>query len=404
MNPRFLALSAFALVTTIPSFGTTATSLSSFGGLEESAQKYFPSSNTFQSDTFANAVDEGGGVFRMILRYNSSGTMWWDGDRTTGNTDRGREEVKTLGTHQLIHQTFDYTTTWRTSSGFKGSGSFCHITQLKPVDGVEGSSGAPLVTTSIFSGSSSAAVRYASASFSPANTFSPQTVRNITYSPGTYLAEKIRVTTTADGETTGKVQVSLNGDAFQGPTNVEVCRPSSTEYYPKWGLYRGTSTTSGFGSADYIEHSNVTAGASSTQTAPTYNMEAENLSATTSGTPTITTQSDSAASGGVVVFVNATGTGQWAEFTTPTTVAGTYQVKFQYKKNTARGQHTLTVDGTQVGGTIDEYSSTSGYTQVTLGNITLGAGTHKIRLTITGKNSSSSSYVLAPDLFTFVGQ
>jgi hypothetical protein len=61
--------------------------------------------------------------------------------------------------------------------------------------------------------------------------------------------------------------VSLNGDSLQGLTNIEVCRPQATEYYPKWGLYRGTSTSSGFGSADYIEHSNVSAGPSSTPTA-----------------------------------------------------------------------------------------------------------------------------------------
>src|SRR5581483_6847403 len=241
-----------------------------FGGIEEPQVIYYPGSNTFQSDSYTNITDLGGGTFQMLLRYNTSGTMWWDGDRTTSNTDRQRAEVKTLGPNQLIHQTFDYTTTWKMNTGFKGSGAFCHITQLKPVDGVEGSSGAPLITTSLFSGSSSAAVRYASASFSPANTFSPQTVRNITYSPGTLLAEKIRVTTTADGENTGEVLVSLNNDAFQGVTNVEVCRPSSTEYYPKWGFYRGVSTTSGFGSGDYVQHSNVTAGpASSTPTAAT---------------------------------------------------------------------------------------------------------------------------------------
>src|SRR4051812_17148397 len=187
-----------------PVLATTATSLSTFGGIEEPAQTYFPASNTFQSDSFVNITDLGSGVFKMILRYNSSGTMWWDGDRTTGNTDRGREEVKTLGTHQLIHQTFDYTTTWRTSSGFTGSGSFCHITQLKPVDGVEGSSGAPMVVPSIGWGSSSANVLYAPASFSPANVFPAHPVRNITYSPGVFPAKKIRVTTTADGENTGQ--------------------------------------------------------------------------------------------------------------------------------------------------------------------------------------------------------
>ena len=113
----------------------------------------------------------------------------------------------------------------------------------------------------------------------------------------------------------------------------------------------------------------------------------------------------SGASGGVVAYFNATGTSQWVEFTTPSIGAGTYQVKFQYKHNTGRGQHTLTVDGTQVGGTIDEYATSSGYVQVTVGNTTLFTnGTHKIRLTVTGKNSSSSAYTLAPDSFSFIGQ
>jgi hypothetical protein len=399
--PTIRGAAIFSALALSPLLATTATSLSSFGGIEEPAQTYFPGTNTFQSDSFVNITDLGGGVFQMKLRYNSSGTMWWDGDRTTGNTDRQRAEVKTLGANQLIHQTFDYTTNWKVSSGFVASGAFCHVTQLKPVDGVEGSSGAPMVVTSIESGSSAANVRYASASFSPANVFTAHLVRNITYTPGTSTVEKIRVRTTADGENTGQVLVSLNGDGFQGVDNVEVCRPSTTTYYPKWGFYRGVSTTSGFGAADYVQHSNVTA---NQITLPTVTMEAESLSNTTSG-QTVTTGTDASASGGVVAYFNATGSSQWVEFTSSSLPAGSYQVKFQYKKNTSRGQHTLTIDGTQVGGTIDEYSSTSGYTQTTVGNITLpSTGTHKIRLTVTGKNSSSGSYVLAPDCFTFIGQ
>jgi hypothetical protein len=403
MNTTSIVRSALlaSLVVGSPLFATTATSLSSFGGIEEPAQIYYPGTNTFQSDSYTNITDLGSGVFQIKLRYNTSGTMWWDGDRTTGNTDRQRGEVKTLGANQLIHQTFDYTTTWKMSSGFVGSGAFCHITQLKPVDGVEGSSGAPLVVTSLESGSSAANVRYASASFSPANTFTAHLVRNITYSPGTSLSEKIRIRTTADGENTGQVLVSLNGDAFQGVDNVEVCRPSSTTYYPKWGFYRGVSTTSGFGAADYVQHSNVTANQISL---PTVTMEAESLANTTSG-QTVTTQSDASASGGVVAYFNATGTGQWVEFTSSSLPAGSYQVKFQYKKNSSRGQHTVTIDGQPVGGTVDEYSSTAGYVQITVGSITLpSTGTHKIRLTVTGKNSSSGSYVLAPDSFVFAGK
>ena len=308
-----LGVLALAALSTHTLFATTtATSLSSFGGIEEPEVIYFPATNTFQSDSYVNITNPSSGVFQVLLRYNTSGTTWWDGDRTTSNTDRQRGEVKTLGNDQLIHQTYDYTTTWKMSPGFVASGAFCHITQLKPVDGVEGSSGAPLITTSLFAGSSTGAVRYASASFSPANVFTPQVVRNLTYSPGTFLAQKIRVTTTADGETTGEVLVSLNGDSFQGVTNVEVCRPSSTEYYPKWGLYRGTSTTSGFGPNDYIQHSNVTTNQVTsipTASAPTFSPAGGTY--TSAQTVTITTST-----GGATIRYTTDGS-------TPSETAGT---------------------------------------------------------------------------------
>jgi len=250
------ALLLSALLAPLALHATTANTISDFGGIEEPAVIYHPSSNSFTNDSFQNITNPSTGVFQVLLRWSTS---QWDGDRTTSNTDRQRGELKTLGANQLKGETYVYTTTWRTNPEFKGSGSFCHITQLKPTNGTEGSSGAPLITTSIFAGTSSAAVRYASASFSPADVFSPRVVRDITWAPNTWLAEQIKVTTTGDGQNTGQVVVSLNGDAFQGVTNTEVCRPASTQYYPKWGLYRGASTSSGFSANDYVQHSNVTA-------------------------------------------------------------------------------------------------------------------------------------------------
>ena len=645
-----------ALLAPLAVRATTATTLSDFGGIEEPEVIYHPGTGTFTNDSYQNITNPSPGVFQVLLRYSTS---QWDGDRTTSNTDRQRGEVKTLGPDQMKGDTYLYTTTWRTNPEFTGSGAFCHITQLKPVDGVEGSSGAPLITTSIFAGTSSAAVRYASASFSPANVFSPQIVRNITWSPNTWLAEQIKVKTTGDGQTTGFVLVSLNGDSFQGVSNVEVCRPSSTEYYPKWGLYRGVSTTSGFFANDYVQHSNVTcgpasstpqtadpifspaagtytsaqnvtitsdtsgasiryttdgstpsetagtiysgpvrisstttlnaiayasgfidsnvasgaytinpppqaaapvfspaagtypaaqnititsstAGASiryttdgstpsetagtlysgaitissnttlkaiayetgftdSTVTSGTYTINiltpaaapvfspaagtystAQNITITsstsgasiryttdgstpsettgtlysgpvnisntaspttlkaiayasgftdssvTSGTYTITTggnpvtvtleaeslspvgtgatvstSSDTNASGGVVEFLNSTATGQAMTLTTPGIVAATYQVQLRYKPNTSRGQLTVKIDGAQVGGTIDEYATNQTYVTATLGNATIASGTHTIVLTVTGKNSASSGYLITADSFTF---
>src|SRR5581483_3353466 len=100
-----------------------------------------------------------------------------------------------------------------------------------------------------------------------------------------------------------------------------------------------------------------------------------------------------------------TATGQTITFTTPSMSAGTYQVQMRYKTNTSRGQHSLKIDGAQVGGTLDQYATTQAYLTKTFGNVTFAtAGTHTIVLTVTGKNSAATHFYLTADKFTFVGQ
>jgi len=138
--------------------------------------------------------------------------------------------------------------------------------------------------------------------------------------------------------------------------------------------------------------------------APTYNFEAESLSPVGSG-GTVSITNDANASGGVLEFLNATATGQTITFTTPSMSAGTYQVQMRYKTNTSRGQHSLKIDGAQVGGTLDQYATTQAYLTKTFGNVTFAtAGTHTIVLTVTGKNSAATHFYLTADKFTFVGQ
>jgi hypothetical protein len=132
--------------------------------------------------------------------------------------------------------------------------------------------------------------------------------------------------------------------------------------------------------------------------------EAESLTRTSSGATT-TLQTDSLASGGQWVSLDSTAAGQYVEYTTPTIAAGTYSVQIAYKAYTTRGILNLKVDGTQIGGTVDQYASPSVYTSSTLGNVTFAsAGTHVIRLTVTGKNASSTAFILSADKITFVGQ
>jgi hypothetical protein len=134
------------------------------------------------------------------------------------------------------------------------------------------------------------------------------------------------------------------------------------------------------------------------------NFEAENVAVTASGTTT-SSQTDANSSNGIWIQLDGTATGQWMEFTTPQLAPGTYSVRMMWKGNNNRGQLNLKVDGTQVGGTLDQYSAAQTYPTTTFGNVTFTTSTtHKIRLTVTGKNASSSSFKLSADKFTLVPQ
>jgi hypothetical protein len=158
--------------------------------------------------------------------------------------------------------------------------------------------------------------------------------------------------------------------------------------------------------ASGLTDSTVTSASYTIGTPPqTFNFEAESLSPVGSGA-TVSISDDANASGGVVEFLNSTAAGQTMTFTTPSMPAGTYQVQLRYKNNTTRGQHTLSVDGTQVGGTVDQYAkTTSTYVTVTLGTVPLTtSGAHTIVMTVTGKNSAATQFYITADKFTFVGQ
>ncbi len=213
--------------------------------------------------------------------------------------------------------------------------------------------------------------------FSPGGgTFtSPQTVTITSATSGA----TIRYTTngTNPTETTGTV--------YTGPVSI-----SSTTNL------RAIATAPGHNS------SSVTSATYTINTGPAgTDWEAESLTRTASGA-TATTDTDAAASGGARVTLNATATGAFVEFTLPNVPAGTYSVRLAYKTNANRGILALRVNGAQVGGTLDQYAATSTYPTTTFGNVTLAAGNHLLRLTVTGKNAASSSFTLSADRIILV--
>src|ERR1039457_3767427 len=213
-------------------FAATATNLAGFEGIEEPEDKYLVAGNSFVPDSFVNITDTGSNTVRMTLRYPADD--WWDGDRDRHDTSRQRAEVKGIGPHQKTGELFEYETTWRTSPNFFGTGRFCHVFQLKAVDG---DNGAPLVTLSVKAGMNDCAVQFWSGS-----SRSSKTVRAFKWSPGVW--ENVRIQIKTSNTNDGEVLVSVNGDAFQGVTNVAVFRPEATAYRPKWGLYRLEEQTS----------------------------------------------------------------------------------------------------------------------------------------------------------------
>lgn len=246
MNKRLLFCSALTLGALVPlARAGTATSLGSFEGIEEPTVIYHPTTGKFTTgDKYVNITDRGSGVFRMELRFKKNDS--WDGDRdiTSGAAakNRGRAEVKGLGAHQKVGDTFEYSTTWRTDPNWVASGSFCHIFQLKTTD-----------TNSVMSNIK--ADTNGVARFQNHSQSNDTTPRTWNYSKNTFQKVTLRIKIAKTG---GIAQASINGDAFQGESGKPNFWVGAADYRPKWGLYRSQTNSMNLGD-NYIEHSKVSA-------------------------------------------------------------------------------------------------------------------------------------------------
>jgi autotransporter-associated beta strand protein len=232
-----------------------------FEGLEEPKVIYFPDTNTFENDptNFQNHVDEGGGLFRDTLRNYYSTLGWWDGDGAdTSNTDRQRSEPKGivgLG-HQQVEQTFEYSFDFRTDPTFQATSNFDHIFQLKATNGDDGS---PLATISLYKSGSGIQGRVDAFSDGSSGSTSETVPVTFSYTAGQWIHFVIRITPCAAGESTGQIQLSVNGGAFTGIANAPVDLTGSTDFRPKFGFYRGISTTNGVPAGiSWVEHRTIT--------------------------------------------------------------------------------------------------------------------------------------------------
>jgi hypothetical protein len=250
MKKTKLALSLFtcAVLPAAVSFATTATSLSSFGGIEEPTTIVHSDGSFTHNDSYKNITDQGSGRIRTLLRYHKG--SWCDGDRDTDSTTMQRAEVKVLGARQLQGETYTYSSQWRTNSSYTyATTSTCVVQQVKATDGDNSQALSGTFLSSQTSGHTAHGAVQGTMT----------TVRNFSWSAGSWItvANKIKVSSSA-GKTDGSYQTSINGDSFSGITNVKMERPSSTTYQPKWGLYRSQGNLNiSRGTDEYVEHQNA---------------------------------------------------------------------------------------------------------------------------------------------------
>jgi hypothetical protein len=373
------------------SFAATATTLGSFQGVEEPTTVYNLSTGNWSSDGgFQNITNPSAGQFKMELRFN--GTTF-DCDDNSSHDDRGRAEVKGLGTNQAKGETFDYIMSMKTSSNWKNASGFAHVFQLFTVNNTSSVGYMAQINLAGTQNQGKLLVNPRSAGTS-------YDARTFTFTPGVFATYRIQVKGSADGY----VRMSINNDALSGMNADMTVAATYTGYRPKWGLYRRFDNAPSDLGNTHVELTNVQSNKVTVTAPQNYSWEAENLTYTTNG-DTAVEDADTTASNDARVNFRANGTGDWIEFDLPSVAAGTYQVKLQYKSHTSRGRCTFRMDGATIGGTMDQYASTSTYPNTTIATVTFAtAGTHKLRLTVSCKNSASSGYYLSADKITLTGQ
>jgi Malectin domain/Chitobiase/beta-hexosaminidase C-terminal domain/Fn3 associated/DUF5010 C-terminal domain/PQQ enzyme repeat len=218
-------------------------------------------------------------------------------------------------------------------------------------------------------------------------TITPPAAPSFSPAPGSYSsAQSVTISDTTAG---ASIYYTTDGST---PTT------SSTLYSGPVAI--AATTTLKAIASDSIGSSSVTSGTYTIASGP-ITLQATNLTTTGSG-QVITPATDAAAPGGTWVKIASTAVGQWIQFTTPSIPAGTYSLSFICRTAPTRAQHNVTIDGTQVGATVDQYAAISGYPTMAIGSVTFAtAGTHTIRLTATGKNAASTDFQISACQFIF---
>jgi pectate lyase C len=121
--------------------------------------------------------------------------------------------------------------------------------------------------------------------------------------------------------------------------------------------------------------------------------------------PTFRTFAFSGFPDGIGTVLDATAVGDSVTFTVNVAAAGVYDVKVSAKNYITRGTSRLSINGSNLGASMDQYAAADTFTIFDLGAYNFAvAGNYAFIFRVTGKNSSSSGYTISFDDITLTPQ
>ncbi|MDR6550542.1 exo-alpha-sialidase [Paenibacillus qinlingensis] len=135
-----------------------------------------------------------------------------------------------------------------------------------------------------------------------------------------------------------------------------------------------------------------------------YEVEGLPVIASSGDTRSLTSNEPSASSTAVSQYAS-NAVNDYLTFNVNVKYPGTYQVKVRTKNSSTTGTVQLNIDGTNLGSAFDTYAAAATYQEHTLGTLNFSTtGNKAFKLTVSGKNASSTGYTMMLDSIILIPQ